>query len=67
MLTLKYTIGIRLSLDDELRGSDEVEHNIREVPKPLERNHSLGKKVEYRGNESPVNVEMVKTNTFTAA
>ena len=66
-MTLKYTVGIRMSLDHELRGSDEVEHNIHEVPKPSEKNHTLGKTVEYPGRESPINVEMVRTNNFAAA
>ena len=66
MLTLKYTLGIRLSLEEELRGSDEVEHNIKEVAKPLQRNHSLGKRVEHRGRESPVQIEMVVGNKTVA-
>lgn len=65
-LTLKYTIGIRMSLDHELKGSDAVEHNIHEVPKPQERNHALGKTVEYPERESPVHVQMVKANNFAA-
>ena len=64
---MKYTVGIRLSLEHELRGSDEIEHNIHEVAKPLERNHTLGKKVEYPERESPINVEMVRRNNFAAA
>lgn len=48
-LVLKYTIGIRMSLDNELKGSDFVEHNILEqqFDDPAHKNHSLGKHVEY--------------------
>jgi len=55
-LVLKYTIGIRLKVDEEIRGSDEVEHNICEdvdvshLPRS-EQKHSLGKHV-MRSNNS---------------
>ena len=44
---MKFTIGIRMDLDEEIRGSDEVEHNIHEFdPKSgVRRTHSLGRKV----------------------
>ena len=61
---MKYTIGLRLSLDDELRGSDDVDHNIRETIKPNEHNHMFGKKLEHSPimaeKEKLIHVEMVK-------
>jgi len=53
-----------MSLEDELRGSDEVEHNIHEREKVTETNHVLGKRVEYAERNTPINVEMVRTNNF---
>jgi len=48
-LALKYTIGIRMSLEEEIEGSDAVEHNVLESMKG-EGNHVLGKHVEYTGS-----------------
>ncbi|XP_066927041.1 putative ammonium transporter 3 [Clytia hemisphaerica] len=47
-LILKYTIGIRMSLDHEIKGSDEVDHNIKDALPPTERKrkHTLGRYVE---------------------
>ena len=44
---MKYTIGIRLEEDEELRGSDEVEHNIVDQDETGEakKSKSLGRKV----------------------
>jgi len=45
-LVLKYTLGIRMPLEDEILGSDQVEHNIVEDTELVsERNHSLGRHV----------------------
>ncbi|XP_057308412.1 putative ammonium transporter 3 [Hydractinia symbiolongicarpus] len=54
---LKYTIGIRMSYEQELLGSDQVEHNIVEDIIPNEGNHVLGKHVaaadiKYRGSRT---------------
>ena len=51
-MVLKYTIGIRLTLEEEQKGSDEVEHNIKEetiVNQGEEKKHSLGKKLSHAG------------------
>jgi Ammonia permease len=42
---MKFTLGIRVSSEQELRGSDEVEHNIIEYVKTIETKHVLGKRV----------------------
>lgn len=43
---LKYTIGIRLTEEEEIKGSDEVEHNIQERYDVAEFHHALGKHIE---------------------
>lgn len=45
---LKATLGIRLTEDEEMRGSDEVEHNVIEhyIPGRHEQKHPLGKHIE---------------------
>ena len=47
---LKCTIGIRMYTDHELRGSDEVEHNITEhlADDTNYPTHSLGKRIGFR-------------------
>jgi len=70
-LTLKYTIGIRLSPEDELKGSDQVEHNIFDAEDestnlPVVR-HALGRKVTVAGPppqvvEGKVNGTIVETD-----
>ena len=42
---MKYTFGIRIRIDEELLGSDEVEHNIIEYVKTIETKHVFGKHV----------------------
>jgi len=42
---LKYTVGIRLSEEDEIKGSDAVEHNIIDY-NGIEHKHPLGKHIE---------------------
>ena len=71
---MKYTIGIRLSEEDEIRGSDEVEHNIVEPEGGEGASHALGRKVvtnrtvsnntkneEENGTANPVAVVVGKT------
>ena len=41
---MKKTIGIRLEPDEELKGSDEIEHNV----KGNENSHVLGRKVPHQ-------------------
>ena len=48
-----------MDVDDEIRGSDEVEHGIEEHAYVTETNHALGKKVEHKHsviNEPPVHI-----------
>lgn len=63
---LKLTIGIRMNLDDELRGSDEVEHNIREGATVIERRHALGKHVERDRNEELIHIQPLKSEQVVA-
>ena len=39
-----------MDIEDEIRGSDEVEHNIHEQKQVVETRHVLGKRVEHRHN-----------------
>ena len=38
---MKYTMGIRMALNKEILGSDEVEHNISEFVLKVETNHTV--------------------------
>ena len=57
---MKYTMGFRMPLTEEIRGSDDVEHNIIDDMVIAEKNHSLGRKVS-RKDKSP-NVELGEMN-----
>merc|ERR1711936_1311349 len=49
LVILKYTMGIRLDLEEELKGSDEVEHNIKDDPVSSSTRHVLGRHVSVDG------------------
>ena len=42
---MKVSFGVRIGIDKELLGSDEVEHNIIEYVKTIETKHVFGKHV----------------------
>ena len=44
-LMMKVSFGVRIGIDKELLGSDEVEHNIIEYVKTIETKHVFGKHV----------------------
>ena len=45
---MKYTLGFRMSLPEEIRGSDDVEHNIIDDMVLAEQSHTLGRRVTKR-------------------
>ena len=57
---MKYTIGFRMSLPEEIRGSDGVEHNIIDDMVLAEQSHTLGRRVTKK--EAITNVELGEIN-----
>ena len=53
-----------MDLNDELRGSDEVEHNICERLDVVESKHVLGKRVEHKKNDGEaIPIKIIKNPT----